>query len=405
VPAEGGNGLAMRAGLFLEALARDHDVSLLVVPVAGPAPAAWPAFVSERTVERICLDLRNREDPEFARAVAAGRVRALRAYPRPALCRFATDEIVAEARRAFSAGSFDLVHVMRLYLAPFVAAFADAPRVETRTVLDLDDDEVETRRRSASLYARLGQPAPMALEAAEADKYRALEDEWLGRFDHLLVSAEGDRAAVAARTGHLAVAVIANGARRPDAPAPPAPGGTLRVLFVGSLGYFPNVDAATVLCREVLPRLRARLRREVVVDVVGSRPGPAVMELGRIPGVTIHADPARVTPFYARAHVVVLAIRAGGGTRLKILEAFAHRVPVVSTTLGAEGIAVERGRHLLIADEPDGLAAACASVLEDPLLAARLRTEAFDLIASRYEATLVGEEIRRLFREIAAPRG
>ncbi|HXJ83488.1 MAG TPA: glycosyltransferase family 4 protein [Candidatus Methylomirabilis sp.] len=405
-PADGGNGLAMRAGLVLEALALDHDVSLLVVPVAGPAPTAWPSFVKERTVDRACLDLHGREDPAFSRAAGSGRVAAVRAYPRPSLCRFATDETVSAARRAFAARSFDVVHVMRLYLAPFVTAFTGAAPLDARSVLDLDDDEVETRRRIASLHARLGQGALMALEAAEADKYRTMEAEWLPRFHHLLLSSGHDRAAVAARTGHPSVHTVANGIRAPDrAPAAPAePSGAWRLLFVGSLGYFPNADAATVLCREVLPRLRARLPRAVAVDVVGSQPAQPVIELDRIPGVRIHADPQQIAPFYARAHATVLPIRAGGGTRLKILEAFAHQMPVISTAIGAEGIAVEPGRHLLIADEPDALAAACANVLDDPALAARLRTEALTLVEKRYDARLVGEGIRRLFRRIMTAR-
>jgi polysaccharide biosynthesis protein PslH len=138
--------------------------------------------------------------------------------------------------------------------------------------------------------------------------------------------------------------------------------------------------------------------------VVGSQPAPAVVELDQIPGVTIHADPQRVAPFYARAHVTVLPIRAGGGTRLKILEAFAHQVPVVSTAIGAEGIAVEPGRHLLVGDDHDALAAACARVLGDPALAARLRAEALELVAKQHHATLAGEDIRRLFRAIVTAR-
>ena len=399
-PADGGNGLAMRAWLFLDALGRDHDVSLLVVPVAGPATAGWPPFVLERTVERVCLDLRGREDPELVRAAASGRVGALRAYPRPALCRFATGRVREEARRALSPGTFDVVHVLRLYLAPFVACAGGV----AAAVLDLDDDEVETRRRLATLHARLGQAAPMALEAAEADKYRALEAEWLPRFDRLLVCSERDRAAVAARSGHPAVVAAPNGVRRPEpSPVAAAPAdGMLRVLFVGSLGYAPNVDAATILCRHVLPRLRARLGRDVAVDVVGSQPPPGVVELGRIPGVTVHPDVPQVAPFYARAHAAVLPIRAGGGTRLKVLEAFAHGVPVVSTTIGAEGLAVEPGRHLLVADDPDALAAATANVLEDAALGTRLRAAALALIATRYDATLVADGIQALFRELAA---
>ena len=169
------------------------------------------------------------------------------------------------------------------------------------------------------------------------------------RFDHLLVCSEGDRADVTARTGHPAVHVVPNGVRLPDEasmPSMPGPGGAFRVLFVGSLGYFPNVDAATVLCRDVLPRVRAaRLQGEVAVDVVGSQPTPAVVGLGRIHGVTVHADPPHVAPFYARAHVAVLPIRAGGGTRLKILEALLDPGAGCFTAIGVEGIVVEPGRR------------------------------------------------------------
>ena len=394
----------MRAGLFLDALAHEHDVSLLVLPVTGLAPAAWPPFVTERTVARACVDLR--EDPVYISAIDSGQVAALRSYPRPFLCRFSLDVRGPDAPRALAGQSFDIVHVLGLYLAPLAAALTGARPADARTVLDLNDDEVETHRRLGSLYARVGQTALMVVEAAEADKYRALEAEWLPRFDRLLLCSERDRAAVAARTGHPAVHAIANGVRPPGAmePVAAAPAGHARVLFVGSLDYFPNVDAVTLLCRDVLPRLRTRLSHEILVDVVGRRPPPAVLELGGIPGVTVHADVPAVTPFYARADVAVLPIRAGGGTRLKILEAFAHGVPVVSTAIGAEGLEVEPGRELLIADEPEDLAGACAAVLAQPSLAARLRTEARRLVAARYDAAVVGESIRTLFRELVATR-
>jgi glycosyltransferase involved in cell wall biosynthesis len=141
-----------------------------------------------------------------------------------------------------------------------------------------------------------------------------------------------------------------------------------------------------------------------VVEVVGSHPTPAVVDLAEIPGVTVHADVSEVTPFYARAHAAVLPIRAGGGTRLKILEAFAHGVPVVSTAVGAEGLDVVARRHLLVAEEPEALAAASERVLTDPALARQLRSEALELLATRYDATRVGEGIRALFREIVRPR-
>lgn len=390
----------MRAGLFLEALAADHEVSLLVVPVSGPAPEAWPAFVQARTARRVCLDLTGYEDPVFQSAAADGprQVAALRAYPRPALARFAGTAAVRAASRELAGPRFDVVHVFRLYLAPFV----DVTPGPTRAVLDLDDDEVETRGRIAALHATCGDPARMVLEAAEAEKYRRLEREWLDRFDRVLVCGERDRASVAERTGHPRVQVIPNGVRPPE----PADGGeeprdpAFRLLFVGTLGYFPNVDAATTLCRDVLPRVRACASREIAVDLVGARPAPAVGDLARLPGVELHADVSRVAPFYARAGAVVVALRAGGGTRIKLLEAFTHGVPVVSTSAGAEGLEVEPERHLLIGDDPDRLAEACRRLWAEPALANRLRPEGLRLVAARYDAERVMETIRAFARDV-----
>ena len=160
-----------------------------------------------------------------------------------------------------------------------------------------------------------------------------------------------------------------------------------------------------VLCREVLPRLRARSRREVRVDLVGASPAPAVRDLARLPGVSLHADVARVAPFYARAGAVAVPLRAGGGTRIKLLEAFAHGVPVASTSVGAEGLDVEAGRHLLVAEEPDGLAEACRRLMDDPTLVERLQSEAHRLVAARYDARRVIEAIRALAAAEGSHRG
>src|SRR5205823_13362 len=118
------------------------------------------------------------------------------------------------------------------------------------------------------------------------------------------------------------------------------------VLFVGNCSYPPNIDAARWLCTAIVPLLRARLGRPVRVVVVGSSVDRSVYELGQLPGVAIVADAPSVTPWYRSARIAVAPLRAAGGTRLKILEAFAHRRPVVSTSLGADGLPVVDGKHL-----------------------------------------------------------
>jgi polysaccharide biosynthesis protein PslH len=158
MPAATGNGLAMRAGVFLDALAGDFAVSLLVIPVAGGWAGAPPHYVAERTTRAITLRLEKHLDPlwELVSRVRdpEERAHAQAAYPRPALCRYATTPCLAAALAAFAGESFAAVHVMRSYLVPYAAPFlsngdgADFPRAS----LDLDDDETVTHRRLAALH-------------------------------------------------------------------------------------------------------------------------------------------------------------------------------------------------------------------------------------------------------------
>jgi glycosyltransferase involved in cell wall biosynthesis len=396
MPASAGNGLAMRAGLLLDALAADHAVSLLVVPVADPgAGGELPAFVRRRAVRAEVLDLAGRGDPAYPAGGAT--VAARRAYPRPALARFATAPLLREAA-ARAGRRFAVVHVMRLYLAPFAAPFLAAGPARPLAVLDLDDDEPRTRRRLASLHARRGEGAAAALEAAEADKYGALERAWLPRFDRVLVCSESDRAAVMARVPGVRLAVVPNAVAVPPAVARPPPGPALRLLLVGSLGYVPNADAALWLCDEVLPRLRAATTRPVHAALVGGRPPAAVARLAAREGVTVAGTVPDVGPWYARADVAVAPLRAGGGTRIKVLEAFAHRVPVVATPVGAEGLEAQPGRHLLVAETPEAFAEACRRVGEEPALARRLATAAHTLVRARYARPAVLARAREIYR-------
>src|SRR5262249_22612555 len=126
----------------------------------------------------------------------------------PTLARWATDENIARAGRLFDDSElFDIALVMRLYIAPVLTAFQAHPR----TILDMSDDEVSTRRRFAALRATVGQLALADVEENEAERYRVLEARWLPHFDDVLVCSEVDRSALAARTGHPAIHVIPNG--------------------------------------------------------------------------------------------------------------------------------------------------------------------------------------------------
>jgi polysaccharide biosynthesis protein PslH len=397
LPAAGGNGLAMRAGTFLDALAADHDVTLLLVPVAGGGETS--DFARRRIRHFGILPLGDGTlDPLYSLSARlldpAQHLAALRAYPRPAPCRWATSPALDAAVAAAGGARFDTVVVLRSYLAPYAAPFLAGP---ARRLLDLDDDERLTLGRLSELHARRGQPDQALLAAAEAAKYAVHERVWLPHFDRLLAASEVHEAAVRERHPGLAVSVVPNTVEVPEQVqrAPRSP--TLRLLFVGNLGYEPNVDAALWIAGELVPRLR-RDGSPVELRIAGSRPLARVLALAG-PGIDICADPVDLTPHYAWADLALAPIRAGGGTRIKILEAFAARVPVVATAIGAEGLAVQDGEHLLLAENGNDFATACRRIKDNSLVAARLAANALDRVRERYSRVTV----KTIFQELLRP--
>jgi hypothetical protein len=171
------------------------------------------------------------------------------------------------------------------------------------------------------------------------------------------------------------------------------------LLFVGNLSYAPNVDAVEWLAGEIMPLLDG-----VNLAVVGSNPDPAVRALAS-DRVRIAADVPDVAPHYADSRVAVVPIRAGGGSRIKVLEAYAHSRPVVATSAGIRGTELGDGPGpALQADDPQGFAAACRRLLDDPALAARLGAEGSEAVAAEGSVEVVAKRIAAIAGAIARPR-
>ena len=163
----------------------------------------------------------------------------------------------------------------------------------------------------------------------------------------------------------------------------PQPG---RVFTIGTMFWPPNSEGVTWWLREGCEHLRT-LCPDVTYDVAGARPPQSLLSLAAsCMGVHVHGYVADAEPFWKHATVLAVPLLSGGGMRVKILEAMARGVPVVSTTIGCEGLAVRDAEHLLIADSPVAFSEACAKVLRDKELAARLAYNARQLILERYDA-------------------
>lgn len=399
LPAETGNGLAMRAGVFLDALSEDFDVTLLVVPLAGCAGTVTP-FVTRRAQRIVTLDIGANLDPLWGLCERLidpqARANALANYPRPALCRYATTPTLSNARQAMKGLNFNAVHVMRSYLAPYAAPFLnESPTVrQVRTSIDLDDDETLSQQRIAELCASQGRTLEAHIAQAEAEKYARHESEWLARFDTVIACTRSHADSLAARHPGRAIGIVPNSVALPQRSGRRWWPFGRHILFVGNLSYLPNVDGICRFVVEILPKLQTHFGQGVTLRIAGSAPTPEVLELSKRRGVELIVNPPDMSSHYRWADIAVIPIRAGGGTRIKMLEAFAHGVPVVSSRLGAEGIDASDGVHLLLAENAESFARACANLLDNKDLARGLAARARHLVETRYAHEVAVEAIR-----------
>jgi polysaccharide biosynthesis protein PslH len=180
-------------------------------------------------------------------------------------------------------------------------------------------------------------------------------------------------------------------------PTDPAPDGRT-VVFFGLLSYFPNVDGVTYLVKEIWPRI-ANAHPNARLKIIGGQ-APRSLEALVRPGIELAGFVPDLRPHLAEAAAVVVPLRLGGGTRLKIVEAMAMGKAVVSTSLGAEGIEAVRGRDILIEDQPAAFADSVNRLLADPSLAERIGRSARQLAVDRYAWSAAARALERFYREI-----
>ena len=270
---------------------------------------------------------------------------------------------------------FDLIWCQR------ISSIQMLPRsLESRVIVDLDD--LEHRKLRTQLKLRKGPPHMIPLQWLEYFKLEKLEHSLHELPYEFAVCSEIDRETVGT---NAKVWVIPNGIDLPvELTCRERENAEPVLVFVGLMSYEPNADAALFFAQRVLPLVQREFP-DVKFLIVGRDPTPSVRQLHDGTSIFVTGPVAEVAEYLRRASVVVVPIRFGGGTRIKILEALAHRRAVVSTTTGAEGIEVRTGKHLLLADSPEDFAKACTQLLKDSGLRSRLSEEGFNLVRDRYQ--------------------
>jgi glycosyltransferase involved in cell wall biosynthesis len=388
-PRPTGSGPAIRAYHSLRALSELYDPHVLVLGFySDGGPAGPPRDL--RAVKWEHVRVRNfseRGRRPSKRLVDLSAALYSRLYEKPSEWRYATSSAIRRAAKVFRGVDFDLVHVYRLFAAPFAWPYIKEDRGRPiRKQLDLEQVESFARRRMALLYEANGNALKAWSLMYDAEQYRRIERSELSRWDRLYVSSELDVERLGKRVsiGNIEVLpnVVEDFAPDRDSQQTREP---FRFLFVGQLDHYPNADAVRFFLRKIWPSVRRWAGQDVAFDIVGAGGSDVLMqEVTRTPGAQRIGAVNDLQVFYQQADAVVAPVRAGGGTRVKVVEAFAHRVPVVATSVAAEGLDVLPERHLLVADAPLRFAQGCLRLIENAELRNWLRRNAFDLYRESY---------------------
>ena len=329
--------------------------------------------------------------------------------PLPVL-NYTTDSMKQTLERVLNEQDFDVVQVESIHLMAYLPTIR-ASRNRPLVICDWHNIESELMQRYAEREPSLSRQAYARKTARLMSEF---EKRAMHEFDAHIVVSERDAERLRFLNPEASVFVVENGvdtAYYSDEQVEQAhaawrvqharngSGARNRIVFVGSMDYHANVEGVASFAREVWPRLRAR-QPELVFTIVGRDPLPQVRELARIPGVEVTGTVDDVRPYYREALASVVPLNVGGGSRLKILEAMAAGVPVVSTSLGAEGLKVQDGENILIADTGEQLVESISSVVENADLRNQLRERGRALVSERYDWSTLGASLFRIYEEL-----
>jgi hypothetical protein len=347
----------LRTASILHYLVQRYTVDLAVFrQPAAPDPAR---LLPSGLVRRVFVVDLPSNSPGLAARSLRNAARLARSMP-PLVDRFSGFQ--SRIAESVAACRYSVGIVEHFWCAPYWEQLAP---VCGRTVLNLHNVESSLHARCAKTESGPARFAHRMFQAASLD----LERQWLPRYSQVLTASETDACLVRSIAPSVHAVVYPNAIPLP-AP-PPAPDEAEVIVFSGNMEYHPNRTAVRFFRREVWPLLRAQ-HPALLWRLVGKNPLAIKEFTSGDPRIEVLGPVDDAVREIARARIAVVPLLAGSGTRLKILEAWAAGVPVVSTAIGAEGLPVRDGEHLLIADSPSAFAACVSRLLACSTLSKRL---------------------------------
>jgi sugar transferase (PEP-CTERM/EpsH1 system associated) len=365
-------GGKIRSYNLLRFLAKDHEVTLLSYYGGQRDPDYEAALAKEipgsETIYTAAPD---------SNAIERG-VDYLYRFPRRApyaVSKFTHRAVQTTVADWLSSGRFDVA------VCDFLAASSNFPaRLPIPCVLFQHNVESSLWQRMAAVESNPVKKLSFAIESAKMTRY---ERATLGRFHHIIAVSEHDRQQMLQMNPGCQITVVPTGVDTQKFNVAPASSTRPpRVVFTGSMDWEPNIDAVVYFCSQIWPRICKEFP-DAIFQIVGRNPFAKVQRLAS-ESVQVTGTVPSVAEYLEKASVVVVPLRIGGGTRLKIFEAMAMGKALVSTSIGAEGLEVESGHDLLLADDAPSFAEAVILLLRDAAIRRRLEQAAVRL-AAKYD--------------------
>lgn len=361
-------GGAIRTASLLEYLARNYSVHAIVFREPG-APDPAQAIPPGRLDRLHVVDLPFHSKRPLARLLRNA-ARLARSRP-PLLDRFSGFESVMAG--FISGQQYDVAFIEHFWNASYVGLLRASAK---RVVLDLHNVDSAWHQSMAQSERGLS-----AFGHSRFARYaRQLERQWLPHCDDILTTSASDAARVRSIAPDARVSVYPNAL---PYVAPPPRAERQEVIFSGNLDYAPNIQAVHFFHDKIWPALQSRWP-QLTWKILSRNPGPVVRLAARDPHIELTGLVEDAVAVLAQSQVAVVPLLSGSGTRIKILEAWAARTPVVSTTIGAEGLESRDREHLLLADDPESFTAAVSELLALPDDRARIGAAGRRLYEEQY---------------------
>lgn len=395
LPSFPGSGSCIRTYCLARELSGQHELRVLATSRLGGAP---PGALTD--LESFCQEVRVLEPPA-APSARRGRVARLASW----VWSGAPLEVVAlEPLRG------EFARTARAWLDEFRPEVLEINEVLTLPLVEEVARQIPVVLNVHNLVWRVAQRMGQH-EASwktrlkgwmNQARLRAFEREVYRRPYRFVTCSEADRQGLLELAPQARVSVVPNGVDTDYFSSSADPGGdSERLLFTGKMEYTPNADAVEFFTAEIMPAIR-RLRPAAHLEVVGMAPPVTLLDLAASnPSLTVHGEVPDVRPWYERCAISVVPLRAGSGTRLKILEALSMRQAVVSTRIGAEGLDLVDGEHLLLADDPRDFAEKVLALMHDEGLRRRLGENGRRLVRECYDWRRVAPLLAQAWEEAA----